>query len=82
MVVCSARGAAKCTCFGNDEMSEAAGDEWADLEGQICFERGHEAEFIATPYFINGLLTALAAPTTGLAAYTTCSSLTNCRFSR
>jgi hypothetical protein len=38
---------------GNDEMDEAQGDGWAELQtdgalkGQICFDRGDEANFIA-----------------------------------
>jgi hypothetical protein len=38
---------------GNDEMDEASGDGWAELQpdgvlkGQICFHRGDEADFIA-----------------------------------
>ena len=38
---------------GNDEMDEAQGDGWAELQpdrslkGQICFHRGDEANFIA-----------------------------------
>jgi hypothetical protein len=38
---------------GNDEMDEAQGHGWAEiqpdgrLEGQICFHRGDEANFIA-----------------------------------
>lgn len=38
---------------GNDEMDEAQGDGWAELQpdgslkGQICFHRGDEADFIA-----------------------------------
>lgn len=38
---------------GNDEMDEAQGDGWAELqpngslEGAICFHRGDEANFIA-----------------------------------
>ncbi|MEI9850001.1 MAG: hypothetical protein WDN24_02975 [Sphingomonas sp.] len=38
---------------GNDEMDEAQGDGWADLQtdgslqGQICFHGGDEANFIA-----------------------------------
>jgi hypothetical protein len=38
---------------GNDEMDEAAGDGWAELqedgtlEGEICFQNGDEAAFIA-----------------------------------
>ena len=41
---------------GNDEMDEARGDGWAELQpdgsitGQICFHRGDEAEFIARPW--------------------------------
>jgi hypothetical protein len=38
---------------GNDEMDEASGDGWAELqqddtlEGEICFQNGDEAAFIA-----------------------------------
>ena len=38
---------------GNDEMDEASGNGWAELQedgtlqGQICFDGGDEAEFIA-----------------------------------
>jgi hypothetical protein len=41
------------TWSGNDEMDEASGDGWAEvqedgsLEGQICFHNGDEADFIA-----------------------------------
>lgn len=41
------------TWSGNDEMDEASGDGWAELqeddtlEGQICFNGGDEANFIA-----------------------------------
>lgn len=41
---------------GNDEMDEAEGDGWAELQpdgsliGQICFDRGDEANFIARPW--------------------------------
>jgi hypothetical protein len=41
------------TWSGNDEMDEASGDGWAELEedgtlqGQICFHRGDEIDFIA-----------------------------------
>ncbi len=41
---------------GNDEMDEAAGDGWAELQpngslsGQICFHNGDEADFIAKPW--------------------------------
>jgi hypothetical protein len=41
---------------GNDEMDEASGDGWAELQsdgsvtGQICFHRGDEANFIARPW--------------------------------
>ena len=41
---------------GNDEMDEASGDGWAELQsdgsivGQICFHSGHEADFIARPW--------------------------------
>jgi hypothetical protein len=43
------------TWDGNDEMDEASGDGWADLQpdgsliGQICFHRGDEANFTACP---------------------------------
>ena len=43
------------TWYGNDEMDEACGDGWAELqadgtlEGQICFHSGDEAAFIAKP---------------------------------
>ena len=45
--------AAEFTWDGNDEMDEARGDGWAELQhdgvlkGQICFHSGDEAEFIA-----------------------------------
>lgn len=38
---------------GNDEMDEAQGDGWAEIQpdgsimGQICFQNGDEADFIA-----------------------------------
>jgi hypothetical protein len=41
------------TWSGNDEMDAASGDGWAELkqdgtlEGQICFDRGDEIDFIA-----------------------------------
>jgi hypothetical protein len=41
------------TWSGNDEMDEASGNGWAELqqdgtlEGQICFQGGDEADFIA-----------------------------------
>jgi len=41
---------------GSDEMDEAHGDGWAELqpdgslEGQICFHNGDEADFIARPW--------------------------------
>jgi hypothetical protein len=41
---------------GNDEMDEACGDGWAELQadgsiaGQICFHRGDEADFTARPW--------------------------------
>jgi hypothetical protein len=44
------------TWSGNDEMDEACGDGWAELqhdgtlEGQICFQGGDEADFIARPW--------------------------------
>ena len=44
------------TWSGNDEMEEVCGDGWAELqpdgtlEGQICFEGGDEADFIAMPW--------------------------------
>ena len=44
------------TWYGNDEMHEACGDGWAELredgtlEGQICFQGGDEADFIAHPW--------------------------------
>jgi hypothetical protein len=44
------------TWSGNDEMEEACGDGWAELqpdgtlEGQICFQGGDEADFIAKPW--------------------------------
>ena len=40
---------------GGDEMDQAAGDGWVELqsdgslEGQICFHNGDEADFIAKP---------------------------------
>jgi hypothetical protein len=41
---------------GNDEMDEACGSGWAELQpngwlkGQICFQSGDEADFIARPW--------------------------------
>lgn len=41
---------------GNDEMDEAHGDGWAELQsdgsltGEICFHRGDEITFIANPW--------------------------------
>ena len=41
---------------GNDEMDEAAGSGWAELQpngslkGQICFQSGDEPDFIAKPW--------------------------------
>ncbi len=41
---------------GNDEMDEACGDGWAELQpdgsikGQICFHGGDEASFTARPW--------------------------------
>ena len=41
---------------GNDEMDEACGNGWAELQpngslkGQICFHGGDEADFIAKPW--------------------------------
>ncbi|HLY06765.1 MAG TPA: hypothetical protein VKR31_13560 [Rhizomicrobium sp.] len=41
---------------GNDEMDEARGDGWAELQpdgsiqGQICFHGGDEANFTARPW--------------------------------
>ena len=41
---------------GNDEMDEASGDGWAELQsdgsitGQICFHGGDEATFTARPW--------------------------------
>jgi hypothetical protein len=41
---------------GNDEMEQACGDGWAELqsntalEGQICFHNGDDADFIANPW--------------------------------
>jgi hypothetical protein len=46
----------ECTWSGNDEMDEARGEGWAELqedgtlEGQICFQGGDEADFIARPW--------------------------------
>jgi hypothetical protein len=44
------------TWDGNDEMDEARGDGWAELQadgsiiGQICFHGGDEASFTAHPW--------------------------------
>lgn len=44
------------TWSGNDEMEEACGDGWAELQedgtlqGQICFQSGDEADFTAKPW--------------------------------
>jgi hypothetical protein len=44
------------TWSGSDEMDEAQGDGWAELqpdssiEGQICFHNGDEADFVARPW--------------------------------
>lgn len=44
------------TWDGNDEMDEARGDGWAELQpdgsiiGQICFHGGDEANFTARPW--------------------------------
>jgi hypothetical protein len=44
------------TWDGNDEMDEACGDGWAELQpdgclkGEICFHGGDEASFIAQPW--------------------------------
>jgi len=44
------------TWDGNDEMDEARGDGWAELQsdgsitGQICFHGGDEADFTARPW--------------------------------
>jgi hypothetical protein len=41
---------------GNDEMDEASGNGWAELQsdgslnGEICFHRGDEVAFIARPW--------------------------------
>jgi hypothetical protein len=41
---------------GNDEMDEAGGDGWAEIQpdgsltGEICFHRGDEVVFIARPW--------------------------------
>jgi len=41
---------------GSDEMDEASGDGWAELQpagslgGEICFHRGDEVAFIARPW--------------------------------
>ena len=43
-------------CTGSDEMDEASGDGWAELQpdgsiiGQICFHGGDEADFTARPW--------------------------------
>jgi len=47
--------AAEFSWTGNDEMDEAHGDGWAELQpdgsltGAICFHNGDEANFIARP---------------------------------
>jgi hypothetical protein len=44
------------TWCGNDEMEQASGDGWAELQedgtlqGQICFQTGDEADFTAKPW--------------------------------
>ena len=44
------------TWYGNDEMDEAHGEGWAELQpdgsltGEICFHGGDEANFIARPW--------------------------------
>lgn len=44
------------TWSGNDEMEEASGNGWAQLQedgtlqGQICFQGGDEADFTAKPW--------------------------------
>lgn len=44
------------TWSGNDEMDEACGNGWAELqedgnlEGQICFQGGDEIDFTAKPW--------------------------------
>lgn len=44
------------TWDGNDEMDEARGDGWVELQldgsiaGEICFHRGDEAPFTARPW--------------------------------
>jgi hypothetical protein len=49
-------GAVAFTWDGNDEMDEACGDGWAELQpdgsitGQICFRHGDEASFTARPW--------------------------------
>lgn len=49
-------GAVEFTWSGNDEMDEACGEGWAELqedgslEGQICFQGGDEVDFIAQPW--------------------------------
>ena len=41
---------------GNDEMDEASGDGWAELQsdgsivGQVCFNRGDDVDLIARPW--------------------------------
>ena len=41
---------------GNDEMDDASGDGWAELQpdgslnGEICFHRGDEVAFVARPW--------------------------------
>ena len=48
--------AAEFSWSGNDEMDDAQGDGWAELQpdgsphGAICFHRGDEANFIARPW--------------------------------
>ena len=48
--------AAEFAWSGNDEMDEAKGDGWAELQpdgslqGAICFHGGDEANFIARPW--------------------------------
>src|SRR5215831_14774034 len=52
------------TWSGNDEMDEAGGSGWAELredgtlQGQVCFDQGEEADFIARPWhtFFRSLL--------------------------
>ena len=49
-------GAIEFTWSGNDEMEEASGDGWAELQedgtlkGQICFHGGDEVDFTAKPW--------------------------------